>query len=107
MTDADASSQVSREDDEHVPSRELDHLRPRLRQDRRALGPTGTIEAPVEHLDLATLIKVLQVVSSEIVPEKVLETVMRTARIHPADRDRVRAEFSGRCAVTKPEEFAA
>ena len=81
MTDADTSSQVSREDDEHVLSRELDQPHPRLRPDRRAPGPTGTIEEPVEHLDLATAIKLLQAVSSETVPEKVLETVMRTARI--------------------------
>ena len=36
--------------------RQLDRLHPRLRQDERAPGPTGTIEAPVEHLDLATVL---------------------------------------------------
>ena len=45
----------------------------------RAPGPTGTIEAPVEHLDLATVIKVSQAVSGEIVQEKQLEILMRTA----------------------------
>ena len=41
--------------------------------------PTGTIGAPVEHLDLATVIKVSQAVSSEIVLEKLLDTLMHTA----------------------------
>ena len=42
-------------------------------------GPLSTIGAPVEHLDLATVIKVLQAVSGEIVLEKLLDTLMRTA----------------------------
>jgi PAS domain S-box-containing protein len=42
-------------------------------------GPTSTIGASVEHLDLATVIKVSQAVSGEIVLEKLLETLMRTA----------------------------
>ncbi len=45
----------------------------------RAPGPTGTIETPVEHLDLATVIKVSQAVSGEIVQEKQLEILMRIA----------------------------
>jgi PAS domain S-box-containing protein len=45
----------------------------------RAPGPTGTIETPVEHLDLATAIKVSQAMSGEIVQEKQLEILMRTA----------------------------
>ena len=44
--------------------------------------PTGTIGAPVEHLDLATVIKVSQAVSGEIVLEKLLDTLMRTAIEH-------------------------
>ena len=39
----------------------------------------STIGAPVEHLDLATVIKVSQAVSSEIVLDKLLDTLMRTA----------------------------
>ena len=42
-------------------------------------GPTGTIGAPVEQLDLATVIKVSQAVSGEIVLEKLIDTLMRTA----------------------------
>src|ERR1700688_922108 len=37
------------------------------------------ISAPVEHLDLATVMKVSQAVSGEIVLEKLLDTLMRTA----------------------------
>jgi PAS domain S-box-containing protein len=59
--------------------RQLDQLHPRLRQDESAPGPTGTISAPVEHLDLATVLKVSQAVSGEIVQEKLLEILMRTA----------------------------
>jgi PAS domain S-box-containing protein len=43
------------------------------------LDLTSTIGAPVEHLCLATVIKVLQAVSSEIVLENLIDTLMRTA----------------------------
>ena len=39
----------------------------------------GTIGVPVDQLDLATVIKVSQTVSSEIVLEKLIDTMMRTA----------------------------
>ena len=42
-------------------------------------GPTSTFTAPVEGLDLATVIRVSQAVSSEIVLDKLLDTVMRNA----------------------------
>ena len=42
-------------------------------------GPMGTIGAPVEQLDLATVIKVLQSASSEIVLAKFMDTLMHTA----------------------------
>ncbi len=58
---------------------QLDRLYPQLRQDERAPGPADTIGAPVEHLDLATVMKVSQAVSGEIVLEKLLDTVIRTA----------------------------
>jgi PAS domain S-box-containing protein len=59
--------------------RQLDQLHPRLRQDERAPGPTGTIEAPVEQLDLATVIKMSQAVSGEMVLEKLIDKLMRSA----------------------------
>ena len=46
-------------------------------------APTGTIGAPVEHLDLATVIRVSQAVSGEIVLDKLLDTLMRTAISKP------------------------
>ena len=59
--------------------RQLDELYPHIRQQEPAPGPLSTIEAPVEHLDLATVIKVSQAVSGEIVLEKLIDTLMRTA----------------------------
>ena len=59
--------------------RQLDQFYPQLRQDERAPGPAGTIGTPVEHLDLATVMKVSQAISGEIVLEKLLDTLMRTA----------------------------
>src|SRR5262249_22022703 len=59
--------------------RQLDQLHPRLRSDERAPGPTGTIEAPVEQLDLATVIKMSQAVSGEMVLEKLIDKLMRAA----------------------------
>ena len=62
--------------------RQLDQLYPLLRKEERSAGPTNTIRAPVEQLDIATVIKVSQAASAEIVPEKVLDTLMRTAIEH-------------------------
>ena len=59
--------------------RQLEEMHPYLREAEQAAGPTGTIGAPVEHLDLATVIKVSQAVSGEIVLDKLIDTVMRTA----------------------------
>ena len=59
--------------------RQLDQLYPQLTEKEPAAGPTSTIGTPVEHLDLATVIKVSQAVSSEIVLEKLLDTLMHTA----------------------------
>jgi PAS domain S-box-containing protein len=59
--------------------RQLEETYPDLRQEESLPGPTSTIGAPVEHLDLATVIKVSQAVSSEIVLENLIDTLMRTA----------------------------
>lgn len=58
---------------------QLDEMHPRVRTEEPIFAPTSTIATPVEHLDLATVIKVSQAVSGEIVLEKLLETLMRTA----------------------------
>jgi signal transduction histidine kinase len=62
--------------------RQLDEMYPQLRGEEPAPAPTSTIGTPVEHLDLATVIKVSQTVSGEIVLEKLLDTLMRTAIAH-------------------------
>src|SRR5262245_17327355 len=62
--------------------RQLDQLHPRLRQDERAPAPIGTIDAPVEQLDLATVIEVSQALSGEMVVEKLIDKFMRAAIEH-------------------------
>ncbi|MGF6638312.1 trifunctional serine/threonine-protein kinase/ATP-binding protein/sensor histidine kinase [Paraburkholderia sp. MM6662-R1] len=59
--------------------RQLEERYPHLRTEESAPDPTSTIATPVEHLDLATVIKVSQAVSGAIVLEKLLDTLMRTA----------------------------
>jgi PAS domain S-box-containing protein len=61
---------------------QLDKLYPYLRQGEQVPGPTGTIRAPVEHLDLATVIKVSQAVSPEMQLDKLIDTLMRLAIEH-------------------------
>jgi PAS domain S-box-containing protein len=62
--------------------RQLDELFPQLREQEPGPGPTSTIEAAVEQLDLSNIIKVSQALSSEIVLEKLIDTLMRTAIEH-------------------------
>ncbi|WP_050421644.1 AAA family ATPase [Bradyrhizobium tropiciagri] len=62
--------------------RQLDQLHPQLRRDKRAPAPAGTIEAPVENLDLGTMIEVSQALSGEIVLEKLIDKLMRAALEH-------------------------
>ena len=59
--------------------RQLDESFPQLEHEPPAAGPTGVIAASVERLDLATVINVSQAVSGEIVLDKLLDTLMRTA----------------------------
>jgi PAS domain S-box-containing protein len=59
--------------------RQLDETYPDLKPDYSLPGPTSTIGAPVEQLDLATVIKVSQAVSGEIALESLIDTLMRTA----------------------------
>ncbi len=62
--------------------RQLDHLYAHLKKDEASAGPTSTIVAPVELLDLSTVIKVSQAVSGEMVLEKLIERIMRAAIEH-------------------------
>lgn len=59
--------------------RQLEAEHPFLRVETPLPGPTSTIATPVEHLDLATVLKVSQAASSEIVLEKLIDMIMRTA----------------------------
>ena len=62
--------------------RQLEQLYPQLRVDKPIADSTATILTPVEHLDLATVIKVSEAVSGEIVFEKLIDTLMRSAIEH-------------------------
>ncbi|MCP3475613.1 AAA family ATPase [Bradyrhizobium sp. CCGUVB1N3] len=59
--------------------RQLEDTFPHLRKERPEPGSISTIGEPVENLDLATVIKVSEAVSSEMVLEKLIDTLMRTA----------------------------
>jgi PAS domain S-box-containing protein len=59
--------------------RQLEDKYPSLRADEPAPGPTTTMATPVEHLDLATVLKVSQAVAGEIVLEKLIDMIMGTA----------------------------
>jgi PAS domain S-box-containing protein len=58
---------------------QLENLYPHLRHEKPLPDPTSTILTSVEHLDLATVIKLSQAVSGEIVLEKLIDTLMRAA----------------------------
>jgi PAS domain S-box-containing protein len=59
--------------------RQLEGLYPHLREEAPVPAPASTIGAPVEHLDLATVIKVSQAISGEIVLNKLINKLMRIA----------------------------
>src|SRR5262249_1679088 len=59
--------------------RQLNRLYPGLTREEPLPGPTPTITAPVEGLDLATMLGVSRAVSGEIVLERLLDIVMRKA----------------------------
>ncbi|WP_262421706.1 trifunctional serine/threonine-protein kinase/ATP-binding protein/sensor histidine kinase [Paraburkholderia sp. UCT31] len=59
--------------------RQLDQTYPVINREQPTTGAVGTIGAPVEQLDLAIVLKVSQAVSGEIVLDKLLDTLMRTA----------------------------
>jgi len=61
---------------------QLDELYPHLRKEEPAPDARHTIGAPTEDLDLATVVKISQAVSGEIVLEKLIDTLLRTAIEH-------------------------
>jgi predicted ATPase/signal transduction histidine kinase/ActR/RegA family two-component response regulator len=62
--------------------RQLDESYSQLREEPAAPPATTTIGASVEYLDLTTVVRVSQAVSGEIVPERLIDTLMRTALEH-------------------------
>src|ERR1700733_9649344 len=61
---------------------QLDHLYPHLKKEGLISTPTSTILAPAKLLDLATVIKVSQAASGEMVLEKLIDRIMRAAIEH-------------------------
>jgi PAS domain S-box-containing protein len=62
--------------------RQLEQLHPHLRDAPVPASPTATIGAPVEQLDVGTVLKAAQAVSGEIVLGKLIETLLRIAVEH-------------------------
>jgi predicted ATPase/signal transduction histidine kinase len=62
--------------------RQLEQSHPLLREEAAPARLTTTMEAPQEQLDLATVVKIYQTVSGEIVLEKLIETLMVIAVEH-------------------------
>src|SRR5271168_500244 len=67
--------------------RQLEELHPHLRAAPVLASPIATIGTPVDQLDVGTVLKAAQAVSSEIVLDKLIETLLRIAVEHAgADR---------------------
>jgi PAS domain S-box-containing protein len=62
--------------------RQLEHLYPHLSKEEPASSATSTIVRRVDFLDQATVIKLSQALSGEMVLEKLIDTLMRTAIEH-------------------------
>jgi PAS domain S-box-containing protein len=87
----------------HGKVRQLEQLHPDLRDASASASPTTTIGAPVEQLDLTTVLKAAQAVSGEIVLGKLIKTLLRIAVEHagaergllilfPGDKPQIAAE---------------
>jgi predicted ATPase/signal transduction histidine kinase/ActR/RegA family two-component response regulator len=62
--------------------RQLDQRHPGLREESAHSAPSATVSSPVEQLDVGTVVKASQAVSSEIEFGKLIETLMRIAVEH-------------------------
>jgi PAS domain S-box-containing protein len=63
----------------HAKVRQLDESFEEIRHTPEAPAPTRTMIAARDQLDLATVIRISQALSSEMVPERLMNTVMRIA----------------------------
>jgi PAS domain S-box-containing protein len=99
-------------------ARQLDESFPHLLDEQPLAGPRGTIGTPVEHLELSTVLKVSQAVSGEIVLEKLVDALLRTAVEHTGaergllilprgDDFRIEAEASPDTGATRPRDAIA
>ena len=75
--------------------RQLEQLHPHLRDAPVPASPTATIGAPVEQLDVGTVLKAAQAVSGEIVLDKLIERLMRIAVEHAGAERGLLVLFSG------------
>jgi PAS domain S-box-containing protein len=101
--------------------RQLEKLHPHLRDAPVPASPTATIGAPVERLDVGTVLKAAQAVSGEIVLGELIKTLLRIAIEHagaergllilfPGDEPRVAAEATtgrGQVEVTLRQTAAS
>lgn len=62
--------------------RHLEESYPQLKDEKPRAGSTSTITAPVDQLDLATVIKVSEAVSGEMVLDRLIQSLMRIAIEH-------------------------
>jgi PAS domain S-box-containing protein len=62
--------------------RQLDALYPYLVEQAPTPAPTSTIGVPIEQLDLATMVKMSQALSSELVLDQLINTLLRLALQH-------------------------
>src|SRR6202023_1066614 len=101
--------------------RQLEQLHPHLRDAPVPASPTTTIGAPVEQLDVGTVLKAAQAVSGEIVLGELIKTLLRIALEHagaergvlilfPGDEPRIAAEATtgrGQVEVTLRQTAAS
>jgi predicted ATPase/signal transduction histidine kinase/GAF domain-containing protein len=64
--------------------RQLDQRHPELREETAPSALTATVSGPIEQLDVGTVVKASQAVSSEIELGKLIETLMRISLEHAA-----------------------
>ncbi|MDB5864761.1 MAG: multi-sensor signal transduction multi-kinase, partial [Betaproteobacteria bacterium] len=62
--------------------KQLDERYPHLQEERAPTSPTATMGTPVGHLDIETVLKASQALSSEIVLPRLIEKLMRIAVEH-------------------------
>jgi PAS domain S-box-containing protein len=63
-------------------ARQLEQLYPQIGVEESIADARATIQTPVEHLDLTTVIKVSEAISGEIVFERLIDALMRAAIEH-------------------------